>query len=59
LKGGETLADHIADYKEYLEHEKHSSPNTVSSYIRDLHQFIDSGTNLGFFNGFVQSPHFR
>ncbi len=33
------MADHIADYKEYLEHEKHSSPNTVSSYIRDLHQF--------------------
>ncbi len=33
------MADHIADYKDYLENEKHSSPNTVSSYIRDLHQF--------------------
>ena len=33
------MADHIAAYQDYLEHEKHSYPNTVSSYIRDLHQF--------------------
>ena len=33
------MSDYIQDYQGYLEHEKRSSPNTVSSYVRDLHQF--------------------
>ncbi|MGM9661883.1 MAG: site-specific tyrosine recombinase XerD [Oscillospiraceae bacterium] len=35
------MSDYIQDYQGYLEHEKHSSPNTVSSYVRDLRQFQD------------------
>lgn len=35
------MADLILEYQNYLENEKHSSPNTVSSYVRDLHQFRD------------------
>ena len=31
--------DYLADYKNYLTSEKHSSPNTVSSYLRDISQF--------------------
>ena len=33
------MEDYIAGYQKYLENEKHSSQNTVSSYVRDLHQF--------------------
>ncbi len=33
------MIDLIESYKNYLETEKHSSPNTVSSYLRDLRQF--------------------
>lgn len=32
-------ADFISEYKKYLTEEKHSSDNTVASYIRDLTQF--------------------
>ena len=32
-------SDYLADYKNYLTAEKHSSPNTVSSYLRDVSQF--------------------
>jgi len=31
--------DYLADYQNYLTAEKHSSPNTVSSYLRDISQF--------------------
>lgn len=31
--------DYVAVYRDYLEHEKHASDNTLSSYIRDLTQF--------------------
>ena len=41
------MADHIADYREYLIHEKRSSSNTVSSYVRDLHQFHSYLKELG------------
>ena len=34
-------ADYLADFKNYLTAEKHSSPNTVSSYLRDIGQFDD------------------
>lgn len=34
-------ANYIADYGTYLTSEKHSSPNTVSSYLRDISQFDD------------------
>lgn len=33
-------ADYISEYKRHLTDEKHSSENTVSSYIRDLTQFV-------------------
>jgi len=33
------MPDYIALYRAYLEQEKHASPNTVSSYVRDLTQF--------------------
>ena len=33
------MADLIAAYGTYLMDSKHSSQNTVSSYLRDLHQF--------------------
>ena len=33
------MADLLAQYEEYLATEKHSSQNTLSSYMRDLHQF--------------------
>ena len=33
------MTDFIASYREYLTEEKHSSTNTLSSYIRDLTQF--------------------
>ena len=32
-------SDYIIEYKTYLTEEKHSSENTVASYIRDLNQF--------------------
>lgn len=31
--------DRMEQYRQYLEKEKHSSNNTVSSYMRDVHQF--------------------
>ena len=31
--------DYIASYGKFLESEKHASPNTVSSYLRDVSQF--------------------
>ncbi len=34
-------ADYISEYKRYLTDEKHSSANTVASYIRDLTQFVN------------------
>ena len=34
-------AKDIADYAKYLTGEKHASANTVSSYLRDIHQFAD------------------
>ena len=43
------MADHIAAYGSYLEQEKHASPNTVSSYVRDLTQFrawLPQGSDL-------------
>ena len=33
------MPDYIAQYRIYLEQEKHASANTVSSYIRDVTQF--------------------
>ena len=33
------MADYIADYANYLELERHSSDNTISSYVRDVTQF--------------------
>ncbi len=33
------MANYIADYGSYLELERHSSNNTVSSYVRDVTQF--------------------
>ncbi len=33
------MANYIADYTNYLELERHSSDNTVSSYVRDVTQF--------------------
>ena len=34
-------ADYIADYAEYLSKEKRASANTISSYLRDIHQFAE------------------
>jgi integrase/recombinase XerD len=31
--------DYVADYGEFLNAEKHASPNTISSYLRDVSQF--------------------
>ena len=36
---GAIMADLLAQYEEYLATEKHASQNTLSSYMRDLHQF--------------------
>jgi len=33
------LDDYLAGYQSYLEQEKQASPNTLSSYMRDLNQF--------------------
>ena len=33
------MADYLPQYEEYLAAEKHASQNTLSSYMRDLHQF--------------------
>ena len=35
------MTDHIVAYEAYLSGEKHASANTVSSYLRDVHQFAD------------------
>ncbi len=35
------MADCVAAYGNYLTAEKHASANTVSSYLRDVHQFAD------------------
>ena len=40
-KGEGILADDIKAYGAYLAETKHSSQNTISSYLRDLHQFRD------------------
>ena len=43
------MPDYIALYRAYLEQEKHASPNTVSSYVRDLTQFrvwLPQGSDL-------------
>ncbi len=34
------MADYIAEYSEYLTKERHSSANTVASYVRDVTQFV-------------------
>ena len=34
------MSDYLSDYEDYLKTEKHASANTVSSYLRDVHQFI-------------------
>ena len=41
------MIDRIHDFQLYLETEKHSSPNTVSSYIRDLRQFQEYLSGFG------------
>ena len=33
------MEDYIAGYTAYLEKERHSSSNTVASYVRDVTQF--------------------
>ena len=33
------MADYIAEYARYLTEERHSSENTVASYVRDVNQF--------------------
>ncbi|MDY3281937.1 site-specific tyrosine recombinase XerD [Dysosmobacter sp.] len=35
------VADHLTEYGKYLTDEKHSSANTVSSYLRDVSQFAE------------------
>ena len=43
------MPDYIAQYRIYLEQEKHASANTVSSYIRDVTQFcawLPEGSDL-------------
>ena len=47
------MANYIADYTKYLELERHSSGNTVSSYVRDVTQFShylveEEGTELAY-----------
>ncbi len=34
------MADHIAEYTRYLTEERHSSANTIASYVRDVTQFV-------------------
>lgn len=34
-------SDSIAEYRAYLTGERHASPNTVSSYLRDVAQFAE------------------
>ena len=33
------MANYLKQYEDYLAVEKHASQNTLSSYMRDLHQF--------------------
>ena len=33
------MTDYIADYRTWLQEEKHASDNTLSSYLRDINQF--------------------
>ena len=33
------MSDFLSEYEDYLKTEKHASENTVSSYLRDVHQF--------------------
>ena len=44
------MAELLTVYEDYLKTEKHASANTVSSYVRDVHQFAqsmeDSGVSL-------------
>ncbi|MBO4854596.1 MAG: site-specific tyrosine recombinase XerD [Oscillospiraceae bacterium] len=41
------MTDYIDAYQMYLQNEKHASDNTVSSYLRDLHQFRSWLANHG------------
>ena len=34
-------SDSIAEYRAYLTGERHASPNTISSYLRDVAQFAE------------------
>ena len=36
------MADLLLLYEDYLKTEKNASPNTVSSYMRDVHQFAQA-----------------
>ena len=36
------MSDLLSDYEDYLKTEKHASENTVSSYLRDVHQFAQA-----------------
>ena len=44
------MSELLTVYEDYLKTEKHASANTVSSYVRDVHQFAqsmeDSGVSL-------------
>ena len=34
------MTSHIEEYAKYLENERHSSENTITSYVRDVNQFV-------------------
>ena len=36
------MSDLLSDYEDYLKTEKGASANTVSSYLRDVRQFLKS-----------------
>ena len=40
VEEGEVLTSHIEEYAKYLETERHSSTNTITSYVRDVNQFL-------------------
>ena len=35
------MTDYIQEYASYLATEKNSSENTITSYVRDVHQFVN------------------
>ena len=41
------MSDYLSAYEEYLKTEKQASENTVSSYLRDVHQFAQAMEELG------------